>query len=326
MIAMRRSVALPRRSIGLGTARRPALAAVLGIEILALIACAPDRGSGPRPKHVLAITVDGLATEAMSCYTAARETTSLATDPVELADGRAMAIDDLAATGVVFARSKAPAGPLRARVACFLSGVASKDEADARDSAPWPAAFARAGFETAAFVTRASEPDAAALESLAGGAFATFEHGDDDADTLARARRWLEQDFGDGRRACVWIHLADPARGGAPAELTRRLASFLESAFDYETSALESTELWSRTLLVFAGLGAADSDRTALLFRHPDTIPGARVLEVETHLRDVGPTLLECFALGPASRTAGRSLAAELGGRAAPQAREAKLR
>ena len=318
MIAMRRSVALPRRSLALG--------AGLAIAIGALIACSPDRAAGPRPKHVLAITVDGLATEAMSCYTSARETTSIATDPIELADGRAMAIDDLAATGVVFARSKAPVGTLRSRLTCFLSGTSSKDEADAHDSAPWPAAFARAGFETAAFVTRASEPDAAPLQSLAGDAFATFEHGDDDADTLARARRWLEQDFGDGRRACLWIHLADPARGVAPAELTRRLASFLESAFDYETSALESTELWSRTLLVFAGLGAVDSERTALLFRHPDTIPGARVLEVEAHLRDVGATLLECFALGPATTTAGRSLAAELGGRAAPQARAAKLR
>ncbi|MBK7643541.1 MAG: sulfatase-like hydrolase/transferase [Planctomycetes bacterium] len=110
---------------------------------------------------------------------------------------------------------------------------------------------------------------------------------------------------------------------GRIAAVAGRMTSFLQSAFDYNRRGAESTEFWSRTLLVLTAthgfdLGQRGSRvaaemrddflRVPLILRHPDSLTGERVLRPVVELSDVLPTLVELFDLPRPRVLWGRSL------------------
>ena len=70
---------------------------------VALAGCGGPVRPGRVPRHVILITVEGFRADHSSAYLYERETTSLDFDESYIAAGRALAIDDLAAGGVMFA-------------------------------------------------------------------------------------------------------------------------------------------------------------------------------------------------------------------------------
>ena len=110
------------------------------------------------------------------------------------------------------------------------------------------------------------------------------------------------------------------------ARVLGRATGFLRRCFAYETSEIEATECWSRTLLVLTsprGIELFDHGvpigspslhesvlRVPLVLRHPDSLTGERVLAQAVELEDVMPTVLDWFDVAIPSGVRGRSLLA----------------
>ena len=160
--------------------------------------------------------------------------------------------------------------------------------------------------------------------------------------------RFLDPDYhgpADGSAACFarvasGAPALEPADRAALAELydgriaavAGRFTGFLEDAFDYNRRGAEASEFWARTLLVVTathgldlglrgdGLRAELQDdllRVPLILHHPDSLPGARVLEPVVELADVLPTLVELCGLPRPRDLPGRSLLGTLAPRSA---------
>lgn len=189
---------------------RPRLALLIAGALLAVPSCKPARPGQP-PRHVLLVTLDGLRADHLSCYAHSRPSSALPSDPLQRLEGRAVALDDLAASGVVFAQAFSPSPLGVPALAALLTGrtpvetgVLDERSRLPRD-VPTLSELARAaGFRCAAFVT---EPRADVLAAVGRG-FDEAHACADDVETLALARRWLERDFGDHAQTLLWIHLA----------------------------------------------------------------------------------------------------------------------
>jgi arylsulfatase A-like enzyme len=176
---------------------------------LAVCACAPEPAGLP-PRDIVIVTFDGLRADHLSCYAHARPSSALPSGEQERLEGRAFALDDLAAGGVTFAQAFAPSPHTLPSLATLFTGQSPAatgvldDRSRLSRELPTLAELARAaGFQTAAFVSR---PDLDVLASVGRG-FEDAQRCASDSEALARARGWLAQDFGDERRRLVWIHL-----------------------------------------------------------------------------------------------------------------------
>jgi arylsulfatase len=185
-------------------------AAIAVLVCSAFDGCRARKRPGIPPKNLVLVTVGSLRADHLSCYGYRRATSAQPSDEAERALQRAMGIDDLARSGVLFANAYAPSGSTVASLATLFSGRAPLETGveDDRCCLPadvetLPALFARAGFHTSAFVT-SPEVD---LERALGRGFDEFVAGASDGETLAAACRWLERDFGDGQPVLLWLHL-----------------------------------------------------------------------------------------------------------------------
>lgn len=224
------------------------------------------------------------------------------------------------------------------------------------------APISRAGFET----FRAPGDDEATL--AAAEAFFSRDTGDgrstfvwihlsalalpwDDALVPADGRRFVDPAYtGGADGSSAW--LARLARGEVALEAADRdafaaryderlratldrLRAFLGRTYDWTTSPVEASEVWARTLFVFAGtngfelgehgaLGAALSPheealRVPLLLRHPDSLTGERVVLELVTLEDVAPTVLDALDVRAPEDVDGRTLLDLLDDRARAQ-------
>ena len=105
---------------------------------------------------------------------------------------------------------------------------------------------------------------------------------------------------------------------------TKFLLEYFLEYFTYETG---RSNAWSRTLVVYCGVGGLElfrepgewgepstlhdsTLRVPLIVRHPDSLTGRRIFGDVVELRDVAPTLLDWFDLPAPSSFDGRSLLA----------------
>ena len=202
-------------------------------------ACAPKRPGLP-PRHLVLVTFDGLRADRLSCYAHSRPSSALPSDEQARLEGRAFALDDLAASGVVFAHAYAPSAETLPSLAALFTGLPPvatgvlDEHSRLPLDVPTLAELARASdFHTAAFV---SHPRLDLLTAVGRG-FEDAHECSSDADALALAREWLERDFGDERQVFLWIHLSGlepPWQPIAPGELARPQMSptrFLDPAY-----------------------------------------------------------------------------------------------
>jgi arylsulfatase A-like enzyme len=191
-----------------GSARRVSAAVTLA---LASLACDRQPRAIP-PLHLLLVTTEGLRADHLSAYVYSRTTSSWEVDPGQRAEGRNVAIDDLAEQGVLFESAFTPAVDTPTSLASLFTGHApplgmqlTGLPAEAFTLAE---RFQDAGFTTAAFVT--GEP-----LSRAGGfdqGFDVYQHKRGDTQVLSSAVRWLfDLDLGGGKPLFLWIHLAGAA-------------------------------------------------------------------------------------------------------------------
>lgn len=350
-----------------------------------LVACGEPTRPGIPPRNCVIVTVAGLRADHVSCFQYGRPTTDQESDIVARKELRAMGLDDLAASGVIFANGCAPSPSTTASLASLFTGrtpiecgVTSDVDIVPDDVPTLAELFHDRGFQTAAFVASPKID----LESALSKGFDAFELGADDAATFDAASAWLKRDAGTGQPFFVWIHLAglEPPwipRSSAPAvaekvaqktfgdpsyhgpfdgseasfaavnagdlrlatsdidaaiaqydrevvRLSAGLAQFLTNTFDYNEPGAEASELWLRTVFVFAGstgmqlgedglFGHAGSLHESVIHvpivvRHPDSLTGERIVADVVELQDLLPTCVEWFDLKTPARVQGRSL------------------
>ncbi|HUR26725.1 MAG TPA: sulfatase-like hydrolase/transferase [Planctomycetota bacterium] len=170
------------------------------------------RRPGTPPRNVLVITTAALRKDHLSSYMYARPTSAWPATEEERKQGRALALDDLAEQGVLFADASSGA-PRTFPAACELwTGTRAMVPADPREDRPLESEattlaerFQVAGFETAAFVAGAPLQEARGLDQGFGLWFAKFS----DMAVLERARQWLqEREATPEKPWFVWVHLA----------------------------------------------------------------------------------------------------------------------
>jgi len=238
---------------------------------------------GPRSRpgipanHLLLITVAGLRADHTSAWQYHRPTTYTEIDGGLRANGRALALDDLAADGVMFAHAFAPSGDTDASLASLLSGrppletgVMDGAAAPSLDHSNLALALQEAGYCTAAFVTG----DALAADPWRRG-FDVFERGEADRATLGNALDWASaRDFGNGQRVLIWIHLEQPTFPFLPTEMdaTVERGGWVDFARlfadpDYAGAADGSEAFRARSLESdSSGLEAVDRDHVIALY------------------------------------------------------------
>ena len=199
-----------RRGRSATTARAIAAAAALTFAASSL-ACDRQPPAIP-PLHVLLVTTEGLRADHLSAYVYSRTTSSWEVDPGQRAEGRNLALDDLAEQGVLFESAFTPAVDTPTSLAALFTGHAPPLGMQLtglpQETVTLAERFQLAGFTTAAFVT--GEP-----LSTAGGfdqGFDVYQYKRGDTQVLSSAVRWLfDLDLGSGKPLLLWIHLAGAA-------------------------------------------------------------------------------------------------------------------
>ena len=151
-------------------------------------------------------------------------TTALPFTPEQVAQGRALAIDDLANEGVLFAQAFAPTVEPLGALGAVLTGRHPAPGLEPDLSAVLPAALAEAGLVTAGFVSWPAERRWS--EDLTTG-LGHHARVPTDREAVIEAVKFLgEQDLGDGRGRFLWVHLDGPTfpfePGVAPSILGER--------------------------------------------------------------------------------------------------------
>lgn len=180
-----------------------------------LVACSEPERPGIPARTLMLVTVAGLRADHTSAYLYARPTTYVHFDGGQKQLGRALAIDDLAAEGVLFANAFAPSSRARPSLASLhtgrsplATGVLDGGAPIADTETTLAEALAGAGFLTVAFVAEEDRPLAAGWDQ----GFDVFHRAEDDAGALGAAVRFVsDHDFGNQRPLFVWIHLSGPS-------------------------------------------------------------------------------------------------------------------
>jgi arylsulfatase A-like enzyme len=215
-IADRWMGAAPRR-----TAAWPRRAAIGALALLSIAACGEPERPGIPPRHFLLVTAGGLRADHVSCFQYGRPTTDVPSDIVARKEQRAMGLDDLAASGVIFANGFAPSPSTTASLASLFTGRSpiecgvTSDADSVPDDVPTLAElFHDRGFATAAF-TASPRLD---LEGALHKGFDTFVASADDRAAFDAASEWLMRDSGTGQPSFVWIHLSGLETPWVPRE------------------------------------------------------------------------------------------------------------
>ena len=163
------------------------------------------------------MTVEGLRADHLSAYQYARPTTAWTVDGGQRALGHAVAIDDLAADGVLFANAFSPAEStltaLKSLVVAAPPGFGEVVTGLDPGVTTLAERFGAAGYATAAFVSGDRLGAAGGFEQ----GFDEFRHRAHDGESLPMAVRWLfEHDLATGQPLFLWIHLSGAAPPFAP--------------------------------------------------------------------------------------------------------------
>lgn len=178
---------------------------------------------GTPPKNLLLVTASSLRRDHLSAYLYGRPTSAWPASEEERRQARALALDDLAAQGVLFADASS-GSPRQFPALCSLftgargsvAGDPAQDQALEAGAVTLAEGFQAAGFSTAAFVAGAWLKDARGLDQ----GFENFQWRFSDAAVLELARQWLEEaEQRPDRPWFVWVHLA----GGDPPHDPRGL-------------------------------------------------------------------------------------------------------
>ncbi len=174
-------------------------------------ACSPGVRAVNPPQHVLLITLAGVRPDHTSAYSYHRPTTGWPVDGAQQLAGRAVALDDIAAEGVLFSEAFAPAEDVISSLKVLMTGRATplREVLDGLldEQVTLAERLRGAGFSTAAFVTGS---ELAVIGGFHQG-FDEYQHRPDDADCLEWAAKWLaEHDGGAGRPLFLWLHLSGP--------------------------------------------------------------------------------------------------------------------
>lgn len=190
-----------------------------------LAACGGDDRARPGipPRHVILITVGGLRADHTSALLYPRETTALPFTAEQVAEGRALAIDDLADAGVLFAQAFAPTTDPRDALSAVLTGIHPP-----YSTGPHMISLSRSmkaeGLVTAGFV---SWPEDRVWSPYLEEGLDHHARVTTDREAVIEAVKFIgEQDFGDGRGRFLWVHLDGPTfpfePGVAPSILGER--------------------------------------------------------------------------------------------------------
>jgi arylsulfatase A-like enzyme len=196
-------------------------AAVLGLAFAAAAAgCSPGARTPNPPEHVLLVTLSGVRPDHTSAYSYRRPTTGWPVDGAQQLAGRALALDDIAAAGVLFSEAWAPAEDVISSLKVLMTGRASPLREVVTglldERVTLAERFHAAGFHTAAFVTG---PELAVIGGFQQG-FDQYQHRPTDADCLEWAGKWLfEHDSGTGRPLFLWLHLSGPQAPWTPGSV-----------------------------------------------------------------------------------------------------------
>lgn len=214
---------------------------LLSLLLLLTAACGSATRPGEPPEHVVLVTVGGLRADHTSAFLYWRETTGLPYTENELSTGRALAIDDLAGTGVLFAQAFAPCPDPLMALRAVLEGRRAGSSAALKSSLA--GALQEEGVTTAGF---ASWPSSRSWgEDLAEG-FGELERFESDAEAAVRAASWVEsRAAGATGRRFLWVHLDGPTfpfePGVAASNLAERDHRTLFAEPGYEGRALGTT-------------------------------------------------------------------------------------
>jgi arylsulfatase A-like enzyme len=185
--------------------------ACLGLILCTGAGCRRDPGDRPglAPRHVLLITTSSLRADHLSCYLYPRPTSAWPADEDEKQEERALALDDLAAQGVLFANAFSPANRTVPALEVLFTGSAgvepAQDQPLAGEARALAEVFREAGFCTAAFVSGAPLREKLGLDQ----GFELFTWRFGDTPVLSLATEWLAtRDADDARPLFLWIHLS----------------------------------------------------------------------------------------------------------------------
>lgn len=215
---------------------------LLSLLLLLLAACGTATRPGEPPEHVVLVTVGGLRADHTSSFLYWRETTGLPYTESELSTGRALAIDDLAGAGVLFAQAFAPCPDPLLAIHAVLEG--RRAGSGATEESSLAGALQEQGVATAGF---ASWPITRSWSEDLGEGFGELERFESDAEAAARAASWVESRAdGATARRFLWVHLDGPTfpfePGVAASNLGERDHRTLFAEPGYEGHALGTTE------------------------------------------------------------------------------------
>ncbi len=194
------------------------------------------RRPGIPPKHVVLITVEGLRADHTSAYLYPRDTTNFALDGNAHALGRALTLDHLAESGVLFRHASALSGNPDHSLASILLGArplevngALELGGDLSERATLAKRFSEAGFLCAGFASRPRDP----LPEAWTDGFEIFEERPTDLAALGAAITFgADHDWGTGRGLFLWLHLSSPAWPYEPPSFPN---NFLNQDIDYSS-------------------------------------------------------------------------------------------
>jgi arylsulfatase A-like enzyme len=191
-----------------------------------LVACGKPERPGVPANNLMLVTVAGLRADHTSAYLYPRPTTFVHFDGGLKKVGRALAIDDLVAEGVLYANAFAPSSSAYPSLASLLTGRSPLATGVLEENTPIPdtettlaEAFADAGFLTAAFVAGNGVLPPAGLEQ----GFESYHPAVNDAGALGAAVQFVsDHDFGSRGPLFLWLHLTGPSfpyePGSVPGE------------------------------------------------------------------------------------------------------------
>lgn len=186
------------------------------------------RRPGIPPEHVVLITIEGLRADHTSAYLYPRDTTNFPLDGNAHALGRALTLDHLAESGVLFRHASALSGDPDVSLASVLLGARPLELNGALpERATLAERFAEAGFLCAGFASRPRDP----LPEAWTAGFEILEQSPTDLAALGSAITFgADHDWGSGRGLFLWLHLSSPAWPYEPPSFPN---NFLNQDIDY---------------------------------------------------------------------------------------------
>ncbi len=278
--------------------------ACLGYLLISALAAGCSRGKDHRPGHpprnVLLVTTSALRKDHLSAYMYSRPTSAWPATEEERKQVRALALDDLAEQGVLFADASSNAPRTFPALCSLMTGTRAavaadpgEDRALENEATTIAERFREAGFRTAAFTSGAWLREARGLDQ----GFDPWTYRGSDAVTIDQARQWLEQAEQDPARPWfVWVHLAGcdppydprgapPLPGDAPGVL-----DFSRLYSDPKYSGRADGSLAYLTKLERGELSADDSDRARIVDLYDGDVArvAASVRTLVLSLRNLG--------------------------------------